>query len=208
MGMLDSVVSKIPFTSGILGFGEFYFCSFVAHLKTIPFPFKSTRGRYDPCFGPPAPPPTLPPPPPVWETWSRRSSACLFVERDGKGHYLSCSLELQLDKGSSYLLLFWSHISSLCQMLSSHFAGWGTQAHSSETMGLRLLGFPVVASDPHLLLPTHSFGHLSLGFNRLPLFLTGLWKDNLHRYWLAEFESVFDRIGIGAEQHVDQSVFQ
>lgn len=58
MGLLDSVVSKIPFTSGILGFGEFCFCSFVAHLKTIPFPFKSTRGRYDPCFGPAAPPPT------------------------------------------------------------------------------------------------------------------------------------------------------
>lgn len=52
MRMLDQTVSKIPFTSGVLGFHDFAFCSLVAHLKTMPFPFKSTRGQYDPYFDP------------------------------------------------------------------------------------------------------------------------------------------------------------
>lgn len=43
---------KILFTSGISGFCEVSVCNFVAHLKTTPYPFRSTRGRYDLCFGP------------------------------------------------------------------------------------------------------------------------------------------------------------
>lgn len=154
MGMLDSVVSKIPFTSGILGFKSFCFCSLSPIWKPYPFHLNPPEGYMDPCFGPAAPPtPCLPLPQSENDLIMEDPVPCLLGERDGKGHYLSCSLELQLDKGSSYLLLFWSHISSLCQMLSSHFAGWGTQAHSSETMGLRLAWDFQWCLRPHLLLP-------------------------------------------------------
>lgn len=173
MGMLDSVVSKIPFTSGILGFGEFCFCSFVAHLKTIPFPFKSTRGRYDPCFGPAAPPPT-PPPLPSLRPDHPKIQCLPFVGERWERTLFKLFLRATVRQGifiSTALLI--SHQFPVPDAVLP-FRRLGTQAHSSETMGLRLLGFPVVASDLISSSPTHSFGHLSLGFNRLPLFLTGL----------------------------------
>lgn len=93
------MVSKLPFTSGILGFGEFCFCSFAAHLKTIPFPFQSTRGRYDPCFGPATPPPTPASPSSSLRDLITKIQCLPFGEDRWKKTLYKLFLELQLTRG-------------------------------------------------------------------------------------------------------------
>ncbi|CAI9171398.1 unnamed protein product [Rangifer tarandus platyrhynchus] len=100
------MVSKLPFTSGILGFGEFCFCSFAAHLKMIPFPFQSTRGRYDPCFGPATPPPTPASPSSSARDLITKIQCLPFVEDQWKKTLYKLFVRPTVDKVSSYLLLF------------------------------------------------------------------------------------------------------
>lgn len=72
--------------------------SFVAHLKTTPYPFRSTRGRYDPCFGPiPDLPITM-----VSALKEERGktghSPCLPPKVHEERHYWSCPLGLESTK--------------------------------------------------------------------------------------------------------------
>lgn len=131
---------KIPFMSGIPRFCEVSVCSFVAHLKTTPYPRRSTRGRYDPCVGPaPDQPITM-----VSNLREERGktgpSPCLPRKVHGKKTRLKLSLRPRIDKGSS-VYWFWSHISSLSQMRSSPFTGQGSKAQSIERTCFGLLCF-------------------------------------------------------------------
>lgn len=94
-------------------------CSFVVRLKTAPYPFRSTRGRYDPCFDPP-PNRTITMVSALKEKRGKLGPSPLSsMEGTWKKTLLKLSLRPRINKGSS-VYCFWSHISFLGQMLTSH----------------------------------------------------------------------------------------
>lgn len=133
--------------------------------------------------------------------------ACLLWEIDGKGHYLSCSLELQLTRGLHIYCSF--DLTSVpcarcCPPISQAGEPRLTVVKRWVSGYVDFQWWPRTSSPhPHSFLWSSSTGlqqtaSVSNGFMR------GQFTQVLTR---AEFESVFDRIGIGAEQHVDQSFF-
>lgn len=182
------MVSKSPFTSGILGFCEFCFCSFVTHLKTIPFPFKSTRGRCDSCFGPAPGLRDLITKLRVQKEESLTQSLP-FMGGRWKKTLFKVSLRSSVDKGSSYLfvLLTSYQFPGLDAIFPFHGLGnqgpqywkdvpWATWVSSG---GLRTL-------SPH----PHSFlWSFSTGLQQAASVSEGLllsWEDNLHTSWLGQ----------------------